>query len=188
MEMIPRLSKTRQSGFTLLELLVVLVIMAIGTAMAMISMGILDPDKDVAKESRRLKALLQMAQEQAIFQGRSIGLEITNDNYRFFLYDRRPDAEGNMISLWVPMTNDEIFKTRELPDDIVLELLIDDRDIQLPVLDDDEAPAPQILMLSSGDMSNFEIYFYREAGSSRYLLSGDSQDGLSLEEPGDSAL
>lgn len=183
---IPASSGPIQRGFTLLEILVVLVIMAIGTAMAVFSIGILDPDRDVARETKRLHSLLELAQEQAVFQGRTIGLEIEAQNYRFFLYDRRPDDAGNMISLWVPMDDDEIFRLRTLPEGIIVELFIDDRDVQLPVADDDdEAPAPQIILLSSGDISTFEIHLFRETGASRYRLAGDNRDGLVVTAPGE---
>ena len=182
---IPARSRQIQRGFTLLEILVVLVIMAIGTAMAVFSTGILDADRDVAREIRRLHALLEMAQEQAVFQGRTIGLEIEDRSYRFFLYDRRPDDDGNMISLWVPMDDDDIFRPRTLPENLAVELFVDDRNLQLPVADDDEVPAPQILLLSSGDISTFEIYLFRETSSSRYRLAGDNQDGLVVKAPGE---
>lgn len=172
-----------QGGFTLLEILVVLVIMAIGTAMAVFSTGIMDPDRDVARETRRLHALLEMAREQAVFQGRTIGLEIEDGSYRFFLYDRRPDDAGNMISLWVPMADDEIFRSRTLPEDIVIELFIDDRDVQLPASDDEEAPGPQVIFLSSGDISTFEVHFFRESSTVRYRLIGDNRDGLLVRTP-----
>ena len=182
---IPARFRQIQRGFTLLEILVVLVIMAIGTAIAVFSTGILDPDRDVARETRRLHSLLEMAQEQAVFQGRTIGLEIEEQSYRFFLYDRRPDDDGNMISLWVPMDDDDIFRQRALPEDIVIELFVDERNVPLPVDDDDKAPVPQIILLSSGDISTFEIQLFRETGTSRYRLAGDNRDGLVLTAPGE---
>ncbi len=186
---IPARSRQIQRGFTLFEILVVLVIMAIGTAMAVFSTGILDADRDVARETRRLHALLEMAQEQAVFQGRTIGLEIEDRSYSFFLYDRRPDDAGNMISLWVPMAGDEIFRKRNLPEDIVVELFVDERDVLLLATDndddDDEAPVPQIILLSSGDINTFEIHLFREASTSRYRLAGDNQDGIVLTAPGE---
>lgn len=180
---IPTRSRLDQRGFTLLEILVVLVIMAIGTAMAVFSTGILDADRDVARETRRLHALLEMAQEQAVFQGRTIGLEIAAEGYRFYLYDRRPDDDGNMISMWVPMDDDEIFRPRALAEDIIVELYVDDRNAQLPVPDDEDAPVPQIILLSSGDISPFEVHLFREASDTRYRLVGDAREGLVLKTP-----
>ncbi|MCH6572319.1 MAG: hypothetical protein IH809_01595, partial [Proteobacteria bacterium] len=114
-----------------------------------------------------------------------IGLDIEEQSYRFFLYDRRPDDDGNMISLWVPMDDDEIFRQRALPEGIVVELFVDERNVQLPVDGDDGAPVPQIILLSSGDISTFEIQLFRENSASRYLLAGDNQDGLVVTAPGE---
>ena len=76
-----------------------------------------------------------------------------------------------------------------LPEDIVVELFVDERDVLLLATDndddDDEAPVPQIILLSSGDINTFEIHLFREASTSRYRLAGDNQDGIVLTAPGE---
>lgn len=171
-------------GFTLIELLVVMLIIAIGTTLAVISAGVLDDDRDITKELRRMQVLIQLAEEQALFQGRSIGLEISDRQYSFYLYDRRPDEDGVMISLWVPM-DDDVFATRTLPEDSFMELFVDDRNAVLEPDDDEDAPTPQIVALSSGDTTPFELHLSRNFDSPRHILSNDLEDGLVLTEPDD---
>ena len=72
-----------------------------------------------------------------------------------------------------------------MPEAIVVDWLVDERNLQLPGADDDEAPVPQILLLSSGDISTFEIHLFRENSASRYRLAGDNQDGLVVTAPGE---
>ncbi len=59
---------TTASGFTLLELLVVLVIIGIVSSFAVLSTGLATHDKPLDKEAQRLLALMQMAGEEAVLK------------------------------------------------------------------------------------------------------------------------
>ena len=60
------LSRTRQSGFTLIEILVVLVVVGLLAALAVMSMGGSSRDREMENEVRELYLLMQTASEQAI--------------------------------------------------------------------------------------------------------------------------
>ncbi|MGU9858442.1 type II secretion system minor pseudopilin GspH [Pseudomonas sp. LF245] len=77
----------KQQGFTLIELMVVLVI--IGIASAAISLTIKpDPLKLLRKDAERLSQLLQIAQAEARADGRPISLRADAKGFRF---NRRSD-------------------------------------------------------------------------------------------------
>ena len=76
------LAQTHQSGFSLLELIIVLVI--IGIIVAAITLSIADTRGDNLRfEARRLTARLSLAIDEAILTNQEYGLEIENDRYRF---------------------------------------------------------------------------------------------------------
>jgi general secretion pathway protein H len=95
-------AKLKNSGFTLLELLVVLVIAAIMTAM--ISMSVASsPGRDLRFEAERLTQLLALAREEAQVRGKAIRFETTVESYRFLsLLDRE----------WQPIPNEPDLRER----------------------------------------------------------------------------
>ncbi|WP_434557395.1 type II secretion system minor pseudopilin GspH [Pseudomonas sp. Z5-35] len=76
----------RQQGFTLIELMVVLVI--IGIASAAISLNIhADPARGLREDAKRLALLLETAQAEARSDGRRIAWVADSQGYRFVRLD-----------------------------------------------------------------------------------------------------
>lgn len=95
MQRIPR-------GFTLLELMVVLVIIGICTAGIGLGLGsLLDPARLLRQEAERLAQRLQVARDEARIDGRPLRWQADANGYRF---SRR---EG---SRWVDLTRDELLR------------------------------------------------------------------------------
>lgn len=78
-----RSGSSRQQGFTLLELLAVLLIMGIVSGMAMLSMFSVGPDRLMEEESRRLSQGLIHAAREAVLNHRPTGLVLGQSGYRF---------------------------------------------------------------------------------------------------------
>jgi len=74
----------RQRGFTLLELLVVLVI--VGIMLGVISFNALPDNRQrLQNDAQRLALLLQLAREEAIVRNRPIAFEASAASYRFLV-------------------------------------------------------------------------------------------------------
>lgn len=160
-------------GFSLLELLVVIVILSVIAATAVISIGALGSDEEIDRESRRLTALLQLATEEALFQGRDLGLYVEEDRYQFLVYSR--DSR-----LWSATTGDRSFRERAMPEGLFLSLVVEDQDIKLETVDDVDEIQPQVAVFSSGEMTPFELYIEREFSDVRYVIIGKADGAIEL--------
>ncbi len=163
-------------GFTLIEILVVVVIAAVVSSVVLLSMGVLRDDRNLQQEIYRMASLIDLAADEATLQGRDFGLEIQLGGYRFVEFD--PYTER-----WAEIIGDDILRPRSLPEGFEFELYVEGKRIQLSHQmaeiqadeDDDNrakltAYAPHSLLLSSGDLTPFELVLRRPADESIYQL------------------
>lgn len=105
-------SKYLASGFTLLELMVVLVIF--GISLGLVTPHLMKSDDDVLnEEAMRLVALMEYAADTASSQGHWLAWTPTTSGYRFLQRD-----EDRRI--WQPITTDEVLRERKLPDGMLI--------------------------------------------------------------------
>ena len=146
-------SNNYQSGFSLLEIMVVIVIIGIMISLATLSIGSATGD-GIDEHSRRFEALLELALEEASIEGREIGLRFYQHGYEFSARVPAVDKDGLPIWIWEPMEKDRLLKPRDLGEDIALDLELEDKEIVLEYERDmQETYAPQIFVFSSGDIS-----------------------------------
>jgi general secretion pathway protein H len=142
-----------QSGFSLLEIMVVIVIMGIMISLATLSIDSATDD-GIDEHSRRFEALLELAIEEASMQGREIGLRFYQHQYEFSARVPSVDKDGLPIWVWEPLDQDRLLKPRDLGEDIALDLELEDKEILLEYeRDSEETYVPQIFVFSSGDVS-----------------------------------
>lgn len=165
----PRLDRYRQQkGFTLLEILAVVVIIGITITFASLSLGSRAGEDRLASEAERLQALLVLAADEAIVQGEEIGLLVAADGYAFYHLQENQWTAFEQGSL----------RERSLPAGMTLYLASDGQeDVQIPLPKDqgknpDKQPSPQILMLSSGELTPFVLQLRAEHLNAFYQAEG----------------
>jgi general secretion pathway protein H len=161
-------SRTAGRGFSLIELLVVLVIIGIFVGMVSLSIGITGPDREIEKEMYRIRSLLELVREEAMMQNRDFGLAFSESAYRFYIYDYG-------LLEWIEPPNDELLAQRTLGDQLRLSLRVEDRDVVLDETFDDtdpETPRPQVMILSTGEMTPFQASMERGFEGAGFTLNG----------------
>ena len=96
------------AGFTLVEVLVVVVIIGVIITATMLSLGSTGRDSQLEQERDRLAALIEYVRERAAMQTVEYGLRCEIGAYRFVMYDSR-------AAKWVEDPLDETLRARTLP-------------------------------------------------------------------------
>jgi len=159
----------RQRGFTLLEVMVTVVLIAIVAGFALLSAGGGGLQEQVAKEARRLALLLERHRQEALLRGDQRGVYFTETGYQFQVLDENGD--------WQPLQETEMLTEHRLPEGLLLELTVENQ----PILFDEDKTMPQVFLLSSGEMIDFSVTFdASEWDVADYTVSGDLSGRLTM--------
>ena len=172
----------RASGFTLLEVLVVIVIIGIITTMAVVSTHVLGGDHEMDQEAARLAAVLGQAREDAMLQGQDVGFRVDTAGYDFLRYDSRSDR-------WAMATDDPLLRERTLPEGMVAALVLESRQVQLKPRQKETATellSPQLVVQASGDLAPFEIVLGREGTEEQRRVTGTADGTIQVQKDDES--
>lgn len=189
-----RRPRRRPSGFTLLELLVVMVIIGVLATLVSLAVSGRAVDDRMQAESRRMEELLRLASDEAQAKGLELGFRQTTEGFEFLT----PDTDSPR---WIVVA-DGMFRPRQVPAPFFLELRVDgrllrpsppsakldaekDKEKEDPRKKEDPSKRiePQVLILSSGEMTAFTLdlklkgnpQFYRVEGSELGELKSQRQ-------------
>jgi general secretion pathway protein H len=169
----------RSKGFTLIEILVVLVIMAVIISLAVLSIGTTGRDTQLDEESRRIEGLVDILHERALLEGRDFGLRIEPAGYGFLVYSADRDR-------WLPLNDEHEFRHRDLPKGVSFQLELDSIQVVLKAPEqnlsgDDPPPPPQVAIAASGEGTPFHLTLLREETQARAAVNGDAFGKTSQE-------
>jgi general secretion pathway protein H len=174
-------------GFTLIELMLVLVVVSIMASLLVVSIND-NPAKQLDREAVRLRSVLEMASEEALMQGLEISLAVTTssegvDGYQFLLLD--PDE------LTWQASDDKPFSFHPLHADISMQVVpadgltqssrFDRQMDQLQRLKSEERWTPLLLFLSSGENTPFIITLEHGAFDGQVSIRSDGLSGVNIK-------
>jgi general secretion pathway protein H len=170
---------SRQRGFTLLEIMLVLLIMGMITGYVLINAFSVSQADRLKEQARRLQVIVDMASDYAVLNQLQLGIRVEEkDNSYFFMYLDESER-------WQPINDSPIYDEQVLPEEFELALRLDglpwleseqlfDREIFDEEMSLDDArtnigneeekllPPPQILIMSSGEITPFSLGFMYE--------------------------
>lgn len=183
----------RQQGFTLLELLLVIVIVSIVSAAVVITMNPDNTHRELEKEARRLTQVLRQLADESLFQGQEFGVRFQEEEYAFFIWDRETNQ-------WQGYEQAPVFRSYTLPEPFVM--LFEAEDISYSLkkkkntredsqesfsTEETETSPPNAWFLSSGEITPFSISMFSEGDSERrYLISANAVGDITLQTPASS--
>lgn len=126
----------RQSGFTLIEIMVVVVIAAIMAAFIGVRIN-RDDDRIARLEARRFIAVLNEVRDEALMTGRVYALQFKINSRSYLFYSNPTD--------WKPVVDDRLLRERTLPEGIKMEFDIE------KIENDEEEDAEESITIEEGE-------------------------------------
>lgn len=155
-----------QRGFTLIEVLLVVLLMGLASTIVLMTLDDSGQKKKVKRTAQKMAALSNIALDKAVLSGRDFGIVFGRDKYHFVeLVEQR----------WQPV-EDDVLKEQEL-DNIWLQAEVDgfqwlpeqsdfsssaifsEREIDTEADEKEKPHVPQLLILSSGELTPFRMTF-----------------------------
>ncbi len=194
-------AKTKQSltGFTLIEVMVVIVLIGLMASAVQFTFNGNDPDKVLDKESQRFSAIFNTAAEYSMLNNIELGLMVEDNTYQFLAFDGEA---------WVRTSDTPFLAPYTLPETVTIVLTLDDLPLDEPPLinvlheeneaselefsgselDEEEKLIPQVYILSGGDLTPFTLRFqltdrFDADSYISYVVSGLYETPLTIEGP-----
>ncbi len=183
---------SRSRGFTLLEMLVMLIVIGITISFVTLSIGIGGRPAELQNEAEKLTGMLQLALEEAVLTGKPLGFRIDETLDRSgtrFKYEWSVLEQGQ----WQVLEQHPVLQDGEVTKGVELDLTLEGVDIKLQQEekeDDDsslkETYQPDIFILQSGELSAFTLTISNpELPNQVYRINGNPAGALRLLRPGD---
>lgn len=160
-------SRSALRGFTLVEILVVVLIIGIMLTFASLSMGNRASVERLETEARRMEQLFRLALEDAEVKGYEVGFRLTDQRYEFLAIDDKRH--------WVPVADGPL-RARTLMLPISYALRIEDRPVPpaRETMEKKQPIEPQILLMSSGEATPFSLELAAPGVKINYRIEADA--------------
>ncbi len=157
-----------QRGFTLLELMVVVVLIGIILTFVVRSVGDGGRQERIQREVLRIIALVELVGEESVLTSSLIGMRFEKQGYAFMHYDGER---------WNEIEGDELLSAHQLDEVMEMELLVEGFSVDLeqaakPIEGEEEPELkPQVVFMPGGERIPFELALRYEDDESGFLLN-----------------
>lgn len=156
------------NGFTLIEILVVVVIVGVLVVAVTLAFGTVGVERSLEREGERFRALVAYACNRAELGGRDVGIHVDAGGYAF---------SRSGLAAWQRESDGEL-RPRRWTEGLRVTLSRDGR-----ALDDARADAavPQLVCFASGELTPFVLELAAGDAPLRYRVSGEAGGRVTLE-------
>jgi general secretion pathway protein H len=137
----PTKALLKQSGFTLIEILIVIVIVGITLTFALLSFGDFGGERRIIVAAEHFVNYVKLTQQQAILEAGTLGIKLQPTGYQVLRYS----SDG----LWNQMPDKSIYAYQSVPSNAKIEWKSTIKSNK----------SPNIVINASGDMSPFTVTF-----------------------------
>lgn len=173
----PVMRGSRQHGFTLLELMVVMVLIGIILTFVVGSVGDGGRGDRIKREAQRIAALVEMVGEEAVLRSALVGMRFDEEGYSFLRWETVEGEDGKQHQEWQEISGDDLLRPRPIEAPMRLQLTVEGFGITLtsPAPEgEDGVPPPQVIFMPSGEHTPFELSLLYDDDNSGYLLNAPS--------------
>ena len=160
----------KKAGFTLLEILVVMIIISIVAGIAALTLNVNQHDR-YQTLAKQLANAITLAEQEAMLRSATIGLQINSHAYQFFIFTRNEKSGKNK---WMPL-NLHWSNQHVLPDDTKIQL-------QILNVADTVTDEPQLIITPDNNLAPFVILIGKQHETPYYRVIGKGNGEVTSEQ------
>lgn len=158
------MKSTNNRGFTLIEILIVIVIIGIVSTVTLYAFGDFGASRKAKMAAEQFVSYLKLVEQRAILETSTFGININQTGYETY--------QLNNNSKWSPGPKNSFFHWQALPKKVIVTL-------QSP--HQNHTKKPDIIIVPTGGMSTFKLFFGTQAAPQLILLIGKHNGDIILE-------
>ncbi len=166
-----------------------MVVFMIGIILTYATLSLGPRESRVLKEEvQRIGSLMELARQEAVLEAQELAFALSDEGYGFHVFDGEQ---------WLPLEEDNVLRPRMFPERIEVDVNVFGEKIAVTApkgdseKDDEggegngggeEENVVRIFLLSSGEMTPFELFLHFEDRDDGYLLEGNGAGELVLKQ------
>lgn len=163
-----RMTRKVNDGFTLIEILIVIVIMSVISGVALVTISS-NQKKQCETLANQLTRLITLAEQEAMLRPATLALGFNNHHFQFLHYIPSTSDENP----WQTMASKSLGLHR-IPDHIQIMLYVNNQHTPLD-------NKPRILISESGDITPFIITIAKIGDKPSYIVRGEASGKVQTE-------